>query len=312
MNKILILGYSDISERRIIPALNKLDEISSIEIATKSKKVKPIEKIEKTYNSYEKAIENSDCDIVYISLPNSLHFDYGKKSLLKDKNIIIDKPAVLNESELKDLNNVAKKNSLFISQSCVFQYHKAWNEFKKYTKQYTKGILTATFLIPELDSKNFRMSKKLGGGSINDMGIYASESGRNFWGNSAKSLSITDVSKPNNIVNIGFTGKANYGDGKEAIFEFGFNREYKNNITFASDEFLISYGRAFSPPEDFKTCLTIKNKGLEKSIEIGVDDTFNNYLKDVYVKYKKNDIDTINREFHESTMEFLKLKKELK
>ena len=215
MNKILILGYSDISERRIIPALNKFDEISSIEIASKSKEVKSLDKIEKTYTSYEKAIENSDCDIVYISLPNSLHFDYGKKSLINDKNIIIDKPAILNESEFKELNDLAKKHSLFISQSCVFQHHKAWNEFKKYAKQYNHGILTASFLIPELNSKNFRMSNKLGGGAINDLGIYASESGRNFWGNSAKSFSIADVSKPKSIVNLGFTGKGNYGDGKD-------------------------------------------------------------------------------------------------
>ncbi len=312
MNKILILGYSDISQRRIIPALNKLDEISSIEIATKSKEVEALGKIEKTYKSYEKAIESTDANFVYISLPNSLHFDYGKQSLLWDKNIIIDKPAVLNKSEFEELTNLAKKNNLFISQSCVFQHHKAWVDFKKYSKKYNKGVLTATFLIPELHSRNFRMSNKLGGGSVNDMGIYASESGRNFWENSAKSFSINDVSKPNNKVNMGFTGKASYGEGKEAIFEFGFNREYKNNITFLSNEFLISYERVFSAPEDFKTCLTIKNGDEEKNIEIGFDDTFNNYLKDVYVKYKNNDIDTINREFEDSTMEFLKLKKELK
>ncbi len=312
MNSILILGYSDISQRRVIPALNKINEISSIEIATKSREVPSLGKIEKTFNSYEEAIEKSDSSIVYISLPNSLHFEYGKKSLLENKNIIIDKPAVLNESEFEELNNLAKNNNLFISQSCVFQHHKAWNNFKKYSKKYNKGILTATFLIPELNSNNFRMSKKLGGGSINDMGIYASESGRNFWGNNAQSFSLVDISKPNNKVNIGFTGNANYGDGREFFFEFGFNREYKNNITFVSDEFLISYERVFSPPEEFKTYLKIKNGEKEENIEIGSDDTFSNYLKDVYVKYKNNEIDNINSEFQESTMEFLNFKKELK
>ncbi len=43
---------------------------------------------------------------------------------------------------------------------------------------------------------------------------------------------ILDKAFPNNKVNIGFTGNANYGDGREFFFEFGFNREYKNNITF--------------------------------------------------------------------------------
>ena len=49
-----------------------------------------------------------------------------------------------------------------------------------------------------------------------------------------------------------------------------------------------------------------------KEIETGFDDTFTNYLKDVYKRYKNNDIDTINKEFKDSTEEFLNFKKELK
>ena len=60
------------------------------------------------------------------------------------------------------------------------------------------------------------------------------------------------------------------------------------------------------------TRLLIQEKENIKEIETGFDDTFSNYLKDVYERYKNNDIDTINKEFKDSTEEFLNFKKELK
>ena len=201
MINFLILGYSDISVRRLIPALSKLNTVDSIDIATESKTVKSFEKLRSCYKSYEDALNNSNSDIVYISLPNSHHFNFAKKSLGKNKNIIIDKPAVLNQDDLNDLRNLASSKNLFTSQSCVFEHHKAWREFKKLSKKYETGILTAKFTIPELDKNNFRMSSQLGGGSINDMGIYATQSGMDFWGSRAKSFSLFDTSENDSSVN---------------------------------------------------------------------------------------------------------------
>ena len=115
----------------------------SIDIASRSKVIKPINKIKKVYESYENAIYESDSDVVYISLPNSNHFEYAIKSLNNNKNVIIDKPAVLKLSHLNKLVNVAE-NNLFITQSCVFQYHNAWKNLKSFQK-YKNGTLTHTF-----------------------------------------------------------------------------------------------------------------------------------------------------------------------
>ena len=37
------------------------------------------------YNDYEKLLENENIDIVYIALPNSLHFEWALKALEKKK-----------------------------------------------------------------------------------------------------------------------------------------------------------------------------------------------------------------------------------
>ena len=309
MNNVLILGYSDLVQRKILNALEYSKKVNSVEVASESKKILQTGKIQKTYNSYEDALINSESNIVYISLPNSMHYEYGKKSLELNKNVIIDKPAVLNRNELNKLINIAKKNNLFISQSCVFEYHKAWQKFISYKNSFDDGILSATFLIPQLNKDNIRMSKKLAGGAFNDMGIYASRSGSAFWGRNAEKISISSLTK--NGLDIGFTALVSYGKNKEFLCKFGFNHEYKNNINFRSNSFFVSYDRVFSPPEDLNSFFEISKNNKKEKIEIGKDNTFNNYLKKLLDNYKAKDLESINNEFINSMVEFLKFKKEL-
>jgi predicted dehydrogenase len=83
--KILILGYSDLARRKIIPAIKKIKSIH-IDIASKSSKKENIGQ-ENWYRDYNKALKESDAEIVYISLANSLHFNFALKAIFLGKNV---------------------------------------------------------------------------------------------------------------------------------------------------------------------------------------------------------------------------------
>ena len=72
--KILILGYSDIAQRKVIPAIQKLSSVKEFEVASLSKKIPKLEKLSFTFSDYDYAVKNSNADLVYISLPNHLHY----------------------------------------------------------------------------------------------------------------------------------------------------------------------------------------------------------------------------------------------
>ena len=114
MRKILILGFSDLSQRKIIPVLQNLNYVEEIEIASKSKIISKNNKIKKTYFDYDTAIKETSADLIYISLPNSQHYKYCKESILLNKSVIVDKPAVLSSAELNSLNSLMLKKK-FIS-----------------------------------------------------------------------------------------------------------------------------------------------------------------------------------------------------
>ena len=81
--KILILGYSDLVNRKIIPTLKKFKYVR-YDIASKSVSKKNIGQ-EIWFDDYNEAIEKSDANIVYISLVNSLHYKFALHSLYKRK-----------------------------------------------------------------------------------------------------------------------------------------------------------------------------------------------------------------------------------
>ena len=101
--KILILGYSSLVKRKIIPSLQEVEKIKDIEIASLT--AKNIPGISKIYSNYDEAIEATDAQMIYISLPNSLHFRYLRKSIEHSKNVIVDKTFLINFKEKVENNN---------------------------------------------------------------------------------------------------------------------------------------------------------------------------------------------------------------
>lgn len=303
--KVLILGYSDLVNRKVLPAISKLENIESIDVATKTGIVKSFKKLNNVFRDYSKAILLSDAEIVYVFLPNNLHYKYSKYSIENNKSVIVDKPAVLNSNEFQILNSLVKANNLFISMSCVFHFHKAWDQFKLISNSKNlEGTLIVEFTIPKLIKSNIRMSQNLKGGAINDMAIYASMAGLLFWDKPSKETKIYKFK--NKSVVERFSILANYGSGKNLIGNFGFNQIYSNKVTFSGREIRAEYDRVFSPPNSYNSKIYISKKNTKKKIEIGKDDTFINYFKYI-IKNEKNNKKLINDDFKKYNLEYLRV-----
>ena len=105
---VLLIGYSKLARKRIINLFIK--KKIKFSVASKSYKGK-IDYALKQYNNYEKALKDSKAKIVYISLPNSLHYIWAKKALKRGFHVIVDKPICAKYSHSLDLVNLAKKKN---------------------------------------------------------------------------------------------------------------------------------------------------------------------------------------------------------
>ena len=141
------------------------------------------------FNDYEELIMCNKVDIVYISLPNSLHFFWIKKCIENKKKFLVEKPATLNFQEAINLKSIIENNNLFFAEGFMYRYDPLIIKIIDLIKSNEIGdliSLESSFGVNILTKKNFLLFKKkrkinknsrqfnkqLGGGCILDLGCY--------------------------------------------------------------------------------------------------------------------------------------------
>ena len=280
--KILILGYSNIVRKRVLSVFE--EKKFTIFIASKSYKQK-IPGIKKQFKSYEYALKKSKPNLVYISLPNSDHFFWAKRSLNYKYNTIVDKPITSNEKQLQELIELSKKNRRVLVESTFYNYHFQMKKIIKIHKYYKYKKIDAAFIIPQPDKKSLLLSKKFQGGVLMDMGPYISSIPRLF---NLKSILNKKIrikkNKKKLIVSIEFL--INFKEGKyKGVFKFGGN--YKNQIKISDKDKTSIIQRVFSPPDNENLDFRLRYNKREKILKIKKDNCFKNFFIEVIKNIKK-------------------------
>lgn len=71
----------------------------------------------KHYGSYQELLDDPEIDWVYVSVPNSLHFEWSKKALLAGKHVLCEKPFTSNAKEANELVKLAKEKKLVLMEA---------------------------------------------------------------------------------------------------------------------------------------------------------------------------------------------------
>lgn len=311
LNKVLILGNSNIANKRVIPALSSICSVGSIEIASKKNTPSLTGKITKIYNSYQDALESFDGDLVYISLPNHLHDKYLKMAIDNKLNCVVDKPAILHPDTLDYLKSKNTDNKI-IAESVVFMEHSAWKSLL-YELNGPSNIskVIGNFMIPELDTNNFRMNKEFFGGALNDMSAYAMGIGRWLWNSSPKNIKIGNVEIDNGLIK-SFSFIADYGLNRVSMGSFGFGYEYLNNVTMIGKNSWGGYDRVFSPPPDSTISISGKKKNDPWIRETEKEDSFKIFLEKILNDINLNEKGDWFKMVENTFSDHLKLANEIK
>ena len=141
------------------------------------------------FSNYESLLECKDLDMVYIALPHSFHHEWVIKSIEKGKNILVEKPATVNFSQMENIKNNLKNKNIFFSEAFMYRYHpqipkivdllknkiignlismESFFGFNALTKRKIFGIKFKK----KPNKYNRLFSKELGGGAILDIGCY--------------------------------------------------------------------------------------------------------------------------------------------
>lgn len=78
--------------------------------------------IKKAYKCYEDLLEDEEVEVIYLGVPNHLHYEMCKLALNAGKHVICEKPFTSRVEELKEIAALAKEKHLFLLEAISTQY----------------------------------------------------------------------------------------------------------------------------------------------------------------------------------------------
>lgn len=292
--EILVIGNSNLFQKRILPALLNSDKISIIHLASHSKENEtliPAHKKGLFFNSYSEALKFVKPTLVYISLPNSLHAKWVEASIDSGFHVIVDKPAFLNHKQSQKLIDLANKKNVCLAEATVWPYHSQIDEtLKILISENNIRLIQSIFTIPKLDDKNFRNNFQLGGGCFNDMISYAISPGRIFFSETPHKIDCQSLKFDTGCgIDSAFSFTATYSENKISQGYFGFGLEYQNSIKLIGEGFSIVIEPAFSSNKENNSKLIYKKNNLIKEISIDAFDSFQKFIETVITSIECGD-----------------------
>ncbi len=87
--------------------------------------------IPEAYDSYEKLLADASLDVLYLPLPNSLHYSFTKQALEAGKHVILEKPFTVTYAEAKELADLARAKGLILFEAITNQYNPNYEKVRE-------------------------------------------------------------------------------------------------------------------------------------------------------------------------------------
>ena len=180
-----VLGNANIARVCVIPAIQKSRNGTVHALATRSpeyaKETAVKNNIDHVYDSYDRLIMDPEVDVVYIPLPNHLHYPWTLKALGAGKHVLCEKPLACSAREAEEMTTAATEGGLLLMEAFMYRFHPRSQRVKQMVDDGEIGkvcLVRAAFCYHMDDDilsegKNARLKPEMGGGAFLDVGCYS-------------------------------------------------------------------------------------------------------------------------------------------
>lgn len=133
-----------------------------------------------SYEQYDKALSSGDIDAVYICLPNNMHCDFTVRAASHGVHVLCEKPMAVTEEECEAMIDAAEKYN--VKLMTAYRLHFEEGNMKS-VELVQSGKLGEpryfnSIFSQQVKAGDIRLQKKLGGGTLYDIGIYCINAAR--------------------------------------------------------------------------------------------------------------------------------------
>jgi predicted dehydrogenase len=168
----------------------------SIKLTELSKKYSTVQKTF-SYAEYDDCLNSGLIDAVYIALPNHLHCEYTVRAANAKIHVLCEKPMAVTEAECQQMIEACDRNQ--VKLMIAYRLHLEEANLKAIEVVQSGEIgeprIFNSLFTQNVAEGNTRINKQVGGGTLNDIGIYCINAARYIFQDEPTEVFATSASK---------------------------------------------------------------------------------------------------------------------
>ncbi len=182
-----LIGFGASGQFFHAPLITHVDGLELVAVlSSKPDLVKAVVPDATPYSDYEEVLRQDDIELVVISVPTELHFDYAKKALAAGKHVVVEKPITPTSAEAEELIALAREKGVKLS----VYHNRRWDaDFRTLQQLVESGKLghVHTYLCnynryrPEIAGR-WREQDIPGSGTFYDLGVHGIDQALTLFG----------------------------------------------------------------------------------------------------------------------------------
>ena len=204
----------------------------------------------KSYPTYEQVIKDRQVDVVYVSLPNSMHHEWTIRALEAGKHVLCEKPLASNEAEAREMFAAARSSGKTLVEAFMYRAHPQTREVMEKIRGGAIGdvkLIRSSFCYRSNRIEgNIRFDPALAGGALMDIGCYCINFSRMIAG-----ADVVDVHASGTLHDRGVdelvAGNLKFANGIVASFTCGMRVQADNTAYICGSEGYIEVPWPWKP-----------------------------------------------------------------
>ncbi len=223
--------------------------------------------VPRSYGSYDAMLADPEIDVVYVSVPNSLHCEWTIRAAQAGKHVLCEKPMALTVGEVDRMEDAASRAGVVIAEAFMLRHHPRTLLAKDIVASGRLGAIQsilAAHSFTRPPEERIRLVPALGGGCLWDVGCYPVELTRFLLGSEPlqawawQALGETGVDES-------FAGTLVFPDSVVLQFHCGFHTPLRPQYQIAGSEAMLSIGE-YSYTPGCNNTMRLISRGREEII----------------------------------------------
>ncbi|BCX81451.1 D-xylose 1-dehydrogenase (NADP+) [Methylomarinovum caldicuralii] len=206
------------------------------------------------YDDPQALLDDPKVEAVYLPLANEEHGEWAPKVLEHGKHVLVEKPMALQLEDIDRIEAAARERNLKVMEGFMYRFHpqhrRVWNIIEAGHLGTIRSV-RATFSFPMTPARLYRISRPLeqGGGALWDIGCYAVHCCRFFYDHEPEAA-VAMAKFNEHGADTSVAGALDFGDGRFATFDFGFERARRAEYEIIGTEGGLKCHNVWAKPGD--------------------------------------------------------------